>query len=238
MIINIKKIINVGFIVELLLLCGLAIFIYREYNVSLGQPPWSFDLWLSIGLVSFVVVGGLLSYSTQVKDGRRAIFYLNIQTIIVSIYLIRWGVEVIRKKRLDTYFEGQDTVLYAKISVGVGILGIIWALFTKKPDKRPTSHSEFMICVNCLVPYAKQTLERSNCPKCGGMLENLSGFYDRHPDLSYEPNEKSDDLNAPQKKLIKGMEIKEIFRMLLLLIFLIMIVFYAFWQSFIVHGFK
>src|SRR5574341_795880 len=73
----------------------------------------------------------------------------------------------------------------------------------------------------------------------GGALEGLEGFYERHPDTQ-DNILKSDNVsqNAPRKPLIWSKDTKEGFRILLLIIFLVLIVSYALWQSFIVHGFK
>jgi hypothetical protein len=234
--IPVKKLINISFIAELLVVCGLAVSFYGLYNYSLDEPTWSFNLWLIIDMIGLTIAGGVLTYSFHIKDAKRAILLLNIQTIIVSLGLIMWGIEAIHKKHIIVnleHFIGADADLIGKFSIGIGILGIIWSLFTKAPLKSPTSHSEVMICVNCLKPYSKQSVEISSCPKCGGVLEALKGFYERHPDK--QDTNLGNDMG---KSLVQGKNIKEFFRALFLIIFLALIVLYAFWQSFIVHGFK
>jgi hypothetical protein len=234
--IPVKKLINISFIAELLVVCGLAVSFYGLYNYSLDEPTWSFNLWLIIDMIGLTIAGGVLTCSFHIKDTKRAILLLNIQTIIVSIGLIMWGIEAIHKKHIIVnleHFIGADADLIGKFSIGVGMLGIIWSLFTKAPHKSPTSHSEVMICVNCLAPYSKQSVETSSCPKCGGMLEALKGFYERHPD-----KQDTNLGNDKGKSSVQGKNIKEFFRALFLIIFLALIVLYAFWQSFIVHGFK
>ncbi len=39
------------------------------------------------------------------------------------------------------------------------------------------------ICLNCREPFAGNKLTSLVCPNCGGTLENVFGFYDRHPEL-------------------------------------------------------
>ncbi|MDH4230689.1 MAG: hypothetical protein OEW04_01515 [Nitrospirota bacterium] len=52
------------------------------------------------------------------------------------------------------------------------------------PDGIEIPHTA--ICLNCREPFAGRTLASMICPKCGGTLENLYGFYDRHPELRNE----------------------------------------------------
>src|ERR1700686_1728905 len=95
-----KRIVNTSFIVEFLTFCGLAAFSYGIYNYSLEEPMWSFNIWLIIDTICFIIASGLIVFSIQVKDTKRVIFFLNIQTIIVSLGLILWGFDVMHKKRV------------------------------------------------------------------------------------------------------------------------------------------
>ena len=38
-------------------------------------------------------------------------------------------------------------------------------------------------CPKCLKIYNKQELKSEKCPHCGADLEQLKGFFERHPDL-------------------------------------------------------
>jgi hypothetical protein len=42
---------------------------------------------------------------------------------------------------------------------------------------------ETVICLSCQSPFNGRELSALICSKCGGTLENLIGFYDRHPEL-------------------------------------------------------
>ncbi len=44
------------------------------------------------------------------------------------------------------------------------------------------------ICLNCKEPFAGKKLSSMKCPKCGGRLEDLIGFYERHPELKDNDN--------------------------------------------------
>lgn len=39
------------------------------------------------------------------------------------------------------------------------------------------------MCKQCLRPYARVDIASNSCRECGTILENLVGFYDRHPEL-------------------------------------------------------
>lgn len=73
-------------------------------------------------------------------------------------------------------------------------LGVIYVfyviLFRKKVDQLKKEAKEknesFVICVRCKSPYYKTAVTGDRCPKCGGKLENIEGFYDRHSDLADE----------------------------------------------------
>ena len=42
---------------------------------------------------------------------------------------------------------------------------------------------EYVICGNCRHVSEQKSESISRCKKCGGKLEYLEGFYDRHPEL-------------------------------------------------------
>jgi hypothetical protein len=44
-----------------------------------------------------------------------------------------------------------------------------------------------LMCPKCVVPYSKKALRNNLCPTCGTQLENLDGFYERHPELGGKP---------------------------------------------------
>lgn len=240
--VSLKKIVNTSFIIELLTFCGLAAFFYGIYNYSLEEPIWTFNLWLVIETICFVVVGGFMVFSIQVKDVKRAFFFLNIQTILVSLGLILWGLDVIHRKRVLIrleHFIGADADLIGKFSIGAGIVIIVWSLSSKNIKLPPAAASRTAMCANCLTPYSKQTLTETACPKCGGALEDLEGFYEKHPDKQADILKSNNGIqNSSRKPLIWNRDSKEGLRMLLIIIFLMLIVSYALWQSFVVHGFK
>lgn len=42
---------------------------------------------------------------------------------------------------------------------------------------------EFVICTNCGEPQRSEDLLAGNCRKCTGNVEDVEGYYDRHPEL-------------------------------------------------------
>ncbi|MDH4230813.1 MAG: hypothetical protein OEW04_02160 [Nitrospirota bacterium] len=90
-----------------------------------------------------------------------------------------------------------------RIAVIIGIVGVLVVLIyswykmfriffmiinSKDYDALPDSIEipQTSICLNCREPFAGRTLTSMICPKCGGALENIYGFYDRHPELRNE----------------------------------------------------
>ena len=51
-----------------------------------------------------------------------------------------------------------------------------------------TNKVENYICPNCQTLWPAYEIDDAFCLKCQIILENLDGFYERHPDLSEKPN--------------------------------------------------
>ncbi|GLI37502.1 hypothetical protein KI811_08235 [Geobacter hydrogenophilus] len=49
-----------------------------------------------------------------------------------------------------------------------------WQMSQKEPD--------IVICCNCKEVHEKEKVSDSICQRCGGRLEELEGYYDRHPE--------------------------------------------------------
>ncbi len=61
-----------------------------------------------------------------------------------------------------------------------GICLILHAFLSKNIPKG--YDDSFVICVGCGSSYYAKDVNRNVCPKCGGMVEDSKGFYDRHPE--------------------------------------------------------
>lgn len=71
---------------------------------------------------------------------------------------------------------------------GLIILGVffIWSSFRKKTieaDKKAMDDKKVLMCPKCIKPFYKKDCQDLICPECQCPLEDLSGFYERHPEL-------------------------------------------------------
>ncbi len=60
----------------------------------------------------------------------------------------------------------------------IGIL-LIWSALNKKAK---SFEGEFLICPKCETTFNRREIIDQNCPQCNVKLEDLEGFYDRHPE--------------------------------------------------------
>lgn len=61
--------------------------------------------------------------------------------------------------------------------------GIIFCLFSILKKDFPKNQLTHVICISCLKPSNKRELIEDKCPKCNGEVDDLIGFFDRHPEL-------------------------------------------------------
>ena len=62
----------------------------------------------------------------------------------------------------------------------------IWSSFRKKAieaDRKARDAKKVLICPKCVIPSYKKDCLDMKCPSCGEALEELDGFYERHPEL-------------------------------------------------------
>ncbi|MBA4374443.1 MAG: hypothetical protein C0402_16460 [Thermodesulfovibrio sp.] len=77
--------------------------------------------------------------------------------------------------------------IYFVAAVAVMILPYAWyrafhAFFALMKDDYGTE-PETVVCLNCHEPFQFDLIKVFKCPKCGSTLEDLEGFYERHPAL-------------------------------------------------------
>lgn len=60
------------------------------------------------------------------------------------------------------------------------LLGIVFIRTGIKQSKR--AKEKFVICPRCMTSFCERDIQGTTCPKCSGTVEDLSGFYDRHPE--------------------------------------------------------
>ena len=77
---------------------------------------------------------------------------------------------------IDGYFDLSDIKFpLSLIMVSVGVV-FIWS------TKRKGS-AVFYACCKCGTIFHWKDTKKKQCIKCGGNIENIKGFYDRHPEL-------------------------------------------------------
>ena len=82
----------------------------------------------------------------------------------------------------ERYVQGFKYILIAAlIAFLVMVYKSIWALRALwKGDY--TNEPENVICLNCQSVFVYDAIKSLKCPTCSGTLEDLKGFYDRHPE--------------------------------------------------------
>jgi len=108
------------------------------------------------------------------------LMYNRIMTLLAGVALISLG--------LGFIFYGWDHLHGFPIprSTGIivslfGIVVLLSALFRKR--KSFQDEERFFICPKCLTPYARKSFIGGQCSKCEEPLEELNGFYERHPEI-------------------------------------------------------
>lgn len=88
----------------------------------------------------------------------------------------------------------RPTIYGQTVPSEVGLIPIVFGLYCflkglstkgviEKLDESNIDFAEYVVCTKCESPFGKQNANNGRCPKCGGVLENLSGFYERHPEF-------------------------------------------------------
>jgi len=105
-----------------------------------------------------------------------------------------WGLVgvmiIINPTFYSSYLHRELNFTDIKVPFGGGliILGsfFIWLSFRKKTieaEKKAKNDKRVLMCQKCVKPFYKKDCPSSRCPECQTTLEELSGFYDRHPEL-------------------------------------------------------
>jgi len=103
--------------------------------------------------------------------------------LIFGVFLTWLGFEVIRKGGFVIYGHYVSFADYRVISgsvvIAFGILFIWFALTRKAQDFK----GKFLVCPKCKDSFKQKDVSDSRCPDCAVELEDLEGFYDRHPEM-------------------------------------------------------
>ncbi|MFW6297878.1 MAG: hypothetical protein ACOC03_05170 [Desulfosalsimonas sp.] len=111
--------------------------------------------------------------------------------ITVGIMLILYGASILFNPIIhsDFYMMVLDFTdikwLFGGVLIVVGSFSI-WSSFRKKTIKAEQERNEekkVLMCPQCVKPFYRRDCNDLKCPKCQATLEDLSGFYERHPEL-------------------------------------------------------
>ncbi len=87
-------------------------------------------------------------------------------------------------------FETAKNSIFLVVILFVGVLIYSWyrafqalKAINNKDFDNIVDPPEVVMCVKCLEPLYWKDTNGINCVKCGGLLEDVVGFYDRHPEL-------------------------------------------------------
>ena len=109
-----------------------------------------------------------------------------ISEILLGVLIILFGILI--------YFDTSPSIYGFSVPKSLGglliILGLFWlfyVLFNKNKLitnwKKAKEAESIWICPQCLKPEYRRDNPDLNCSVCHSNLENLDGFYERHPEL-------------------------------------------------------
>jgi len=120
------------------------------------------------------------------KDSRNTLKRLSF--VVLGILSILAGIIFIREG-WDYHYGIAVPKLAGYLWIAFGVAILLYAIFTKKIPKEP--HEDFVICPDCRNSFYAKDVHQNRCPKCEGTVEDLDGFYDRHPELREEERNNS-----------------------------------------------
>ena len=120
------------------------------------------------------------------KDAFRTFFsYFSAPGFIILIGIA--GVSKTRSFEYISYEQAKQAIfliiIAALISLPFWWYKAFWAVRAIMNDDFG-NEPETVICLNCQKPFSFYEINNYQCPKCNGVLENLDGFYERHPELN------------------------------------------------------
>jgi ABC-type uncharacterized transport system permease subunit len=105
---------------------------------------------------------------------------------VLSVYV---GIVVWRHQELF-YYGAYIHLGETSILVGIAIIAFGLGLLYVASRKSFTYNGEkYIVCPKCNESFSQRDVPNSLCPQCDVELEDLDGFYDRHPELREEARE-------------------------------------------------
>lgn len=86
--------------------------------------------------------------------------------------------------RYGVFAEGRipgiAAIICGLISLRIGYKGLT------SVNKNTTKSGDFLKCIGCGKVYKSYEVENFKCPRCANEVENLIGFFERHPQFKAE----------------------------------------------------
>ena len=105
--------------------------------------------------------------------------------IFLGLVLVIFGIGIIIQPRwysskYEQYFD--FTGVHVPVGTFFIVIGLLffWVVLRKSAK---VYQDKFLICPKCETPYNKKEVPDKQCPRCKVELEELDGFYKRHPEL-------------------------------------------------------
>jgi len=110
---------------------------------------------------------------------------MNFFYILIGISLVVFGIGILYNPIFhDTKHNFIHDFIEIKWPFGVFLTLIGFAfLYVSLRKKSVSSASGYLICSHCRTLIEKKSITENQCPSCGANLEELDGFYERHPEL-------------------------------------------------------
>jgi ribosomal protein S27E len=108
--------------------------------------------------------------------------------LVLGLLFIIFGGVVYNKGGFDHW--GVYAPVTKLTAIGVIVFGAFWMRSGYKAMKEDKPEVKYLKCPGCgHVCFAHEAPDRK-CSKCSGAVENLDGFFDRHPEFRDEGSEK------------------------------------------------
>lgn len=121
--------------------------------------------------------------------------------ILGGIILAVFGYRIIVRPRFyDNIYGRYWDFTEIKWVFGVSLIIIgVFIIFNASRKKAKDFEEKLLICPKCKTPFNQKDVTDGQCPKCEVQLEDLKGFYERHPELKVsDDKEPSNSKNEKQ----------------------------------------
>jgi hypothetical protein len=75
------------------------------------------------------------------------------------------------------------------VAIAIMISGLSAIFLALRKNFKPFYFTTYLKCLGCNKLFEDKKTSNFLCPHCGGQLEELNGFYDRHPEFKEEEKE-------------------------------------------------